>query len=917
MAEKNSEDLEHHMRNLSIAKAIGSRAREGLEYYNIGTIYQLLGDFKHAIEYHKEGLSIAKEVGDRAVEGDICCNLGNVYQSLGDFTQAITYFKQDLIIAKDVGDRTGEGRAYCNLGIAYRSLGHFKKAIKYHKQHLSIAKEMGDRLGVGRAYCNLGNAYENIGDFTQAIQCHKQDLNIAIEMGDKAGEGTSYGNLGIVHRSVGDLKQAIYYHNKSLSIAKELRDRAGEGRAYGNLGSAYCSTGDFKKAIDYHKQDLSVAKELGDRAGEGSTYCNLGVAYGYIGNYEQAIENYEESLKISKEVGDRAGEGRAYCNLGNAHQKLDKVNLAIEYHRKDLNIAKEVGDKAGEGTSYENLGRAYQSLGDFKQAIEYHKKGLSIAKAVGSRVREGAAYGNLGNAYHHLGYFKQAIEYHKEHLRIAKETGSRVAEGDAYGDLGDAYLCLCDFEQAVDCYRSSVKLFNDVRALLQSEDAWKISFRNQFQQAYTSLWRTLVRISRYDEALCVADQGRAQALADLVKLQYEFGLLPFRSLELCTLSDISAQTVFVALESNTINLWVVYKGDVQFKQNKVNDEDAATFLDCLRKDAFKENHIGDRVKCENRSLDQLREQLSLDQESHQEIVESSHCENNSLRLLYDSIISPIANILQGDELIIVPDGPLWLAPFAAFVDDASKYLSESIRILVIPSLTCLKLIADCPESYHGKSGALLVGDPCVEEVVDILGKPRLEQLPNAKMEVEMIGDILNIAPLTGKEATKDEVLKQIASVALVHIAAHGKMETGEIALAPSPARKYKIPEENDYILKIADVQAVKLRAKLVVLSCCHSGRGKVSPEGVVGIARAFLGAGARSVLVALWAIDDEATMEFMTCFYKHLRAGSSASVALNQAMKCLRESEKFNAVKYWAPFVLIGDDVTLEFGQKE
>ena len=117
-----------------------------------------------------------------------------------------------------------------------------------------------------------------------------------------------------------------------------------------------------------------------------------------------------------------------------------------------------------------------------------------------------------------------------------------------------------------------------------------------------------------------------------------------------------------------------------------------------------------------------------------------------------------------------------------------------------------------------------------------------------------------------------------------------------------------------HMLKIADVQAVQLRARLVVLSCSHSGQGEIKAEGVVGIARAFLGAGARSVLVSLWAIDDEATMMFMKVFYRHLSKRKSASVSLHRAMKFLRESEKFSAVKYWAPFVLIGDDVTLDLG---
>ena len=91
----------------------------------------------------------------------------------------------------------------------------------------------------------------------------------------------------------------------------------------------------------------------------------------------------------------------------------------------------------------------------------------------------------------------------------------------------------------------------------------------------------------------------------------------------------------------------------------------------------------------------------------------------------------------------------------------------------------------------------------------------------------MIGKILNITPITGRQATKREVLKRISSVSLVHFAAHGCMETGEIALTPDPKRKSTVPREEDYILTIGDVLNVQLRAKLVVLSCCHSCRGEV------------------------------------------------------------------------------------------
>ena len=166
-------------------------------------------------------------------------------------------------------------------------------------------------------------------------------------------------------------------------------------------------------------------------------------------------------------------------------------------------------------------------------------------------------------------------------------------------------------------------------------------------------------------------------------------------------------------------------------------------------------------------------------------------------------------------------------------------------------------------------------------------------------------------PLTGKSATKEEVLSRLNAAALVHIAAHGCMETGEIYLAPNPNRPFKNPEKEDYLLTMADVSAAQLQARLVVLSCCHSGRGEVKAEGVVGIARSFLGAGARSVLVSLWAINDEAAMEFMMSFYQQLMKRKSASEAVNKAREHLRLSKDFSEEKHWAPFVLIGDDVHL------
>ena len=817
-----------------------------------------------------------------------------------------------------MGDRAGEGGAYANLGNACDSLGNFKQALEYHNQHLSIAKEVGDRAGEGGAYANLGNACRGLGNFKQALEYHNQHLSIAKEVGDRAGEGRAYANLGNACRGLGNFKQALEYHNQHLSIAKEVGDRAGEGGAYANLGNACDSLGNFKQALEYHNQHLSIAKEVGDRAGEGGAYGNLGNACQGLGNFKQALEYHNQHLSIAKEVGDRAGEGRAYCNLGNVYRQLRKFREATEYHTQSLTIAKEVGDRSVECSSYSALGDIRRVLSDFKGSFNYYLQGMKIAEETGESTSKSVLHCRLGTFYQRRGDLEAAKEYHKQHLDIAKETGDRCAEGCACRLLGyDHELSGC-LNCAVEFYRSSVRAYDGVRSLLGDEDVWKVNFRDDHQGAYTALWTNLVKLSKTDEALSAAEQGRGQALTDLMEVRYGITLPLAESFDLkeifsSRVVDVSTQIVFVALDDKKTNLWVLSQGNgVQFKQVDMGGRD---FLEEVITNAIKGN-VGRCVKIEDRKPRKPAEELTRNEESDIS-APLSKGNGNSLHLLHCCIFCPIAKLLRNDEIIIVPDGALCLAPFAAFLDESSSYLSESFRIRVIPSLTSLKLIADAPEDYHSKSGALLVGDPCLKEITNIFGQPKWTQLPCAREEVRMIGGILNTAPLTGKAASKDEVLRRISSVALVHIAAHGQSGSGQIYLAPNPARKNKDPQEDDYILKVADVRAVQLRARLVVLSCCHSGQGDVKAEGVVGIARAFLGAGARSVLVTLWAIDDEATLEFMKKFYQHLRDGKSASVSLSLAMKYLRETEKFSAVKYWAPFQLIGDDVTLDFQEIE
>ncbi|XP_015778593.1 PREDICTED: tetratricopeptide repeat protein 28-like [Acropora digitifera] len=429
------------------------------------------------------------------------------------------------------------------------------------------------------------------------------------------------------------------------------------------------------------------------------------------------------------------------------------------------------------------------------------------------------------------------------------------------------------------------------------------------------LWRSLLKIGKIDDALFAAEQGRAQTLSDKLLIQYN---LP-SSLSAATidtketisrlLRELSTPIIFLGIEGPTINIWFLRRGKkIVFRQGRLEcDGEDRDAIRVLLETAL--GIIGAKVRCEDRTFGKLENEYPSVREVRGEEVRNPPLSpsDNPFKPFYDAVIDPIADMLgpQDDELVIVPDGVLCLTPWAAVI--------QSIRIRTAPSLTSYQLISSLPAGDHKKTGALLVGNPCFAQ----LRKPLLA-LPCAQKEVEMIASILNTRPLTGRRATKAEVMKRMSSVDLIHIAAHGNPVTGEIALCPNPGWTSKFPRKKDYILKMSDVLATNVRARLVVLSCCHTGRGRIlKGEGVVGIARAFLAAGARSVLVSLWALHDWAAMIFMKRFYQHLKEGTTASVAVHQSMKYFRESRGFSKMKYWAPFQIIGDDVKIEFVQDD
>ena len=769
----------------------------------------------------------------------------------------------------------------------------------------------------------------------RAIQIYVAARKEFVNEKDEA-EQQHYCILGLQCFLNGEMKEAIEYLNQSLAISRELGDQTMEKITDEGLNlacillSMQCrDVHDFEKAVEGFNRHVMISK------GKGAHSMGL-----LTKDFEKARKYYHEDLAVCKKVGDRAGEGHAYRDLGKMYyikgmteEKSAKyIRHAMSYYKMFLDIAKERGDKSEEGDAYLKIGDIHRHLGDHEQAKDHYYESFAISKEIGDREVEKDALRNLLLELVHLDDLQQAMELNKHFLTICKADRRTV-----YFIQGQCLASSGFLSDAVPFFQCTVQHHNYMLGQKVLNDGIRIDLREAHQVSYKVLYLALLQLRRTEEALFAAEKGRAQALADLLASQYGFEArqhdqLSQRETASELLTCTPSNTVFLAVSQNEIHVWLLQDGDhVNFSRQSLDRKFFEVDRSFIEK-TYEE--IGIRcIQCEDRSLDALRnkdgptvqkptdstrfiseERLrEMRVEGKKESCTSPPDHKKRLSVLYDAVVTPVIQHLRGNELLIVPDGPLFLIPFAALQEDESRYLCESFRIRVIPSLTCLKMIMDAPPDHHCKSGALIVGDPWVQEVAaNIFGKPKLDQLPFARKEAEMVATIVKSSPLIGSDATKEEVLKKLNSVALIHIAAHGDIEHGEVVLTPNKLRTSKVPREEDFLLTMAEVLSVGIRARLVVLSCCHSGKGTIYDEGVVGIARAFLGAGARSVLVSLWAIDDEATLEFMCVFYQHLVKGKKASEALNCATNYMRESKDFGKICQWAPFVLIGDDVTLE-----
>ncbi|HIK10124.1 MAG TPA: CHAT domain-containing protein [Oscillatoriaceae cyanobacterium M33_DOE_052] len=765
----------------------------------------------------------------------------------------------------------------------------------------------------------LGYEQFDKSQITEALATFDRALVMARQEGDRSLEAGILNDIGVAHRNLANYPQALQSLNQALTIRQTLKDKAGIGQSLMNIGAVYQVQADYPKALEFYQQASVFLQEAGEQYGQAAILSNMGGIYLSLGQPSKALTTFETALSLFQQTGARMNEGMALANIGAAYSDMGDYTKSLEFFQKSLVIATEVQDGLGIGQTLLNMGAVYEKLTDYPQALQSYQQGLQVMTAIGELEAVGQALNNIGSVYRQLGQYPQALEFYDRALELRQKLGNTARIAVTLNNQGVALLEDGQITAATTKLYAAIDAFESLRPGLKDTD--KISIFDKYRFTYGVLQKALIAQNQVKTALEVAERGRARAFVELVakRLSPE-AAEAYANQKIAPITIAEIQQVAAAQNATIVEysivvdnlaknadlfIWVVQPtGEIAFRQvdlSSLNRErdNLVPFLVSEETEAQPETLLTALVRG-------TRADIATNLPS----IPAGKVSNLNLKKLHELLIEPITDLLPSNpesKVIFIPHEELFFVPFAALVDGSDRYLIEKHTIITAPAIQVLQLARKSRDNRPvDTTNALVVGNPVMPKYSRVPGEPpeTLPKLPGAEQEAIGIASMLNTQPLIGSTATETAVVQRIGKARIVHLATHGLLDDfsdsgmiGAIALTPS--------DSNDGLLTAEEIMALNLNASLVVLSACNTAGGKISGDGIIGLSRSLIGAGAESVIVSLWQVPDDATAKLMQEFYQVLPQTGDRAVALRKAI--LATMQQYPNVQDWGAFTLIGE----------
>lgn len=864
--------------------------------------------------------------------------------------------------ASEEDRRRAHAMALLDRGEALRLGRRWPEARAVLGSALEELEGLGDGRRAAEALDRLARTARAEGSLETALELERRVVAVFDPESDAGPRAGALALLGLFHFDLDQLDAAVDAWTEALALRRREADLEGQGRLLHNLGHAYQRLGQGQRALEAYEAALLIRRESGDLEERGETLHNLGALELELGEDERGRRHLEEAAALWERLGDELAGARTLDRLGLVELAAGDAGSAAGRFERALELRRAASGRspreAATAVSLAHLGLARRHQGRKEEALSLEGRALELFVAAGDSMGEARARENLGHLERDLGRGEEALDQHRRALELYRGLRDPAGESAALAALALDHRALGRPEAALEAIADSLELFEARRDELDA-GGLRRSFLASASDRYGLAVELLMERADAEpagpwelEALAASERARARGLLEALAVPPREPPAESGGTSLAELESSLALGLSLAARRRTERLAAAPPDEAAIRRAELRVEELAHRLDDVRGklarrrgrggaagepltaaelprwvapgEVLLEYHLGsaesylwvlsregDTPHLESYRLPPASVLEPLARRAHRLLARSHRREARGLFVqtlceLSRQLLAPVAERLGERRVVVAADGALHYLPFAALPDPRFEGPCAVAPPLVVhqpvvssPSLSSRRAAA-LRSRRAPERGLAVLADP-VFEALD----PAFPRLPGTRREAERVAALAPGSTLMalGADARK-EVLTggALTSYRWLHLATHARVDDRR----PELSALILAGEDGDLLLH--EIAGLELRAELVTLSACRSALGQeVGGEALVGLAGAFLEAGAEQVLVSLWDVSDDSTAELMARFYAGLwLRGLPPDEALRQAQISLLGEAQRRAPYHWAGFVLYG-----------
>lgn len=916
------------LKQLRLAQKVMHNKNQLSKYLNAeGSLYYLSGNYKKARSLYNQAMTDAKTHDNNIEFTKSLINLAIISDENGDITSARKLFFKGLEIADKINSVELQALVHSELGVSYTFDNRLVDAQLHYNKSLELFEKLKNNNRLATLYANLGKIYSQISNYKFALETFEKGLNTAGE--NKRSKILNLTGIADVYANLSNYSKALIYYNKAKKLSTEIKEISTQAEIEEGLGILEFNLGLPGKALQYFTNAKELSESLDNTFFKAELLHKFGVAYFSLGKMDLAEHYLEEANKLNVANRDIYNQLLVELDLTDVYLIKNKLSAANSLLKKIGNVCEQYELKhllAKQSLLMAELNKQksnfYSAEKYFRKAIDLSKETHELNNLIEANYQLAILYldkGNIEKAKNYLVDAKQLLENSSKSLIDKPEIQIAYFSSfnKVYETLTELYLSENENELAFETVNAQ-RSRNTVQNLTNLKIISVIKDKEQLKKLYNLDWMIHSGIYSYPE---------------IDSLKSELKILRQK-----LISENPSIKNFLELNKNRTLKEIQAGLDSTGHLISFFTNDKFTVIFHLTKNSFRTKKIkisGDAISSLIKSISPFYE----DRETQKEIYFNQDLfsfNSKASNKLYKLLVEPVLKNIKSNSNIIFSLPPDMLKiPMEFLVTNYNNtdspynynnvnYLIEKFNISYAPSANAYLVLQEKGSSQ--KSSSLLIGDPEIVnakflysirgsllEDKETLRDINLAALDFSKEEIEGIGNILeNTEVFLSDKATESNFKKYAPESSIIHLSTHSFLYNNQPLIVFS--NNGNTP--NDGLLERGEIAQLNLNADMVVLSSCKSGLGELDKsEGVLGMQKSFIDAGAKSVVVSLWDVNDKYTSILMKYFYKFLSDGNNKSKALRLAKVKFIKNQSPNPY-YWAAFVLTGNTSKLNIERK-